>query len=604
VRKAQRLPQKRLKSEQGFVRKNWKGRLRVALVYPNTYGVGMSNLGFHAVYSIFNDMDTVLCERLFLSEGTLPPKTPPVSLESQTPLSDFDIIAFSISFEIDFPNILEILHLAGIPFLAADRVFAHPLVIAGGVACLLNPEPIAEFIDCFLIGEAEVLLPSFIDNLQQIYHRQDRDKPGLLKHLAHRVLGAYIPAFYKPVYHGDQTLAQMKPDDGIPEIIERAYLSDLSQHPASTAILTPNTVFAQTRLIETGRGCPHGCRFCSAGFVYRPPRFKSGSMLKKEIEEGLPAAKKIGLVGAAISDLPEINKLCRFICDKNILVSFSSLRADALTPELIAALRQSKIKTATIAPDAGTLRLRKVINKNITKEALIGATKALVEGGIPNLKLYFMIGLPTETDQDIQGIIELCKEIKAVFLEASRPKKRIGDIAVSLNFFIPKPVTPFQWHPMEDIRQLKTKLKRIRTALKKVANIRIQENNQRRAFLQALFSRGDRRVAQLLLMAHKNRWNWARTLKVSPINPSFYVHRLRSADELLPWDFIDHGISKAYLLKEYFLAQKEQESAPCPMTECGLCNRCKRQPHELSPLFIKPQKGSSAFSLVSKIQEP
>lgn len=563
-----------MKSEIGTIRKQWKGRIKVALVYPNTYHVGMSNLGFQTVYDLLNKIDHVVCERSFLPDDSGPAAGRIVAIESGSPISDFDIIAFSVSFENDYPNLLTILDRAGIPLRSDDRGTPHPLVIAGGIAFFSNPEPVSPFIDCFLIGEAEAILPRFFDIA--LPDLLSQDKRTCLKTLARNVTGAYVPAFYSTTYNPDGTVCAIEPLIDVPVKIERMYMKDLSNVPTCSAIITTDTTFDSTFLIEVGRGCPHGCRFCSTGFVYRPPRFRSFSLLDKCLQQGASMTDEIGLVGAAVSDLPDINKLCGRALEKGTRISFSSLRADALSPELLSILRQNKVKTATIAPDAGSERMRKVINKGITEEDVLNAAENLVASGIPNLKLYFMIGLPTETMDDVEAIVLLCKQIKHRFLKSSRIRKRIGEITVSLNSFIPKPFTPFQWIPMDEVRSLKKKIKKIKDGLKRVANVRVHSDIPRWAYIQALLSSGDRKVAQILLLANQNRGNWPKTFKASPVNPDFYVHRERSLNELLPWDFIDNGINKSFLKQEYKRALQGKTSPPCPIESCNICGVCKQ----------------------------
>ena len=283
---------------------------------------------------------------------------------------------------------------------------------------------------------------------------------------------------------------------------------------------------------------------------------------------------KIGLLGAAVSDLPEIGQLCAYAIHNNTALSFSSLRADAITPELMEAMRYSGVKTATIAPDAGSERMRRVINKGLTETDILSAAESLVKNGILNLKLYFMVGLPTETTDDVEAIADLCLKIKAVFLESSRPNRRIGEITVSLNAFSPKPFTPFQWAAMDATRLLKSKIRLIRKRLQHTDNVRLQVNSLRQAYLQALLSRGDRRVSEILLLARKNRWNWPKTFKETPIHPDFFSLRERLPDERLPWDFIDHGVSKAFLLNEYQRALQAKTTPSCPMQDCHQCGVC------------------------------
>jgi len=568
ARKNETSPGDLLESEKGTVRKNWHGRTKIALVYPNQYHVGMSNLGFQAVYRLFNRMDAVVCERVFLPDDRSHDHRL-VSLESGRPLDDFDIVAFSVSFENDFPNILKILEKAALPLKAIDRGRPHPLVLAGGVACFSNPEPIAAFIDCFVLGEAEPILTQLVDRFDP-----EVDRAALLKRLTQNIPGIYVPAFYRPSYKPDGTLSAFAPLDDVPPTIKRVFLDELSVSPTCSEVITPRTPFGQTFLVETGRGCPHGCRFCSAGFIYRPPRFLPLPILQDCLKQGQVLSDKIGLVGAAVSDLPEIDALCRHILQNDICTSFSSLRAEALSTGLVDVLKRSRVKTATIAPDAGSQRLRMVINTGISEADVLAAAEMLVSNGIPNLKLYFMIGLPTETADDVDAIVSLCKRIKHTFLKSSRARKRIGDMTVSLNSFVPKPSTPFQWAPMDEVPVLKAKIKTVKKGLKPVANVRLHADIPRWAFLQALFSRGDRRVADLLLAAHRNGGNWPRTFKESPLNPAFYVHRQRSLEELFPWDFIEHGVNKSFLKTEYKKALEGRPSPPCPLKSCQICGVC------------------------------
>ncbi len=558
-----------MRGESGAVRKEHAGRLTVALVYPNTYPVGMSNLGFLTVYRLLNGFDQVVCERAFLPSGEADPTGGIKTVESGKPISDFDIVAFSLSFENDYPAILAVLEKAGLPLESSDRGTPYPLIVAGGVACFLNPEPIAAFIDCFLLGEAEIALPLFLDAVDP-----KADRQATLSRIARHVPGAYVPAFYTPLYHKNGILRELQVLPGTPRTVKPPRFKNLADEPASSSIIAQDTTFKNTYLLEVARGCPHGCRFCSAGFVYRPPRFQSLSTLKACLVQAAKRTSRVGLVGTAVSDLPHLDELCRFAIEKGLQVSFSSLRADALDENLVKTLRASKVKTATIAPDAGSERMRRIINKGISEAQILKAAEILVAGGIPNLKVYFMVGLPWETDQDVRAIVELTGKIKQRFLEASRKQKKIGSITVSLNAFVPKPFTPFQWCPMDDRKSLRTKIKTVRKALQKIPNVRVQAENLRWSYIQAVLARGDRRVSGLLLQAHANDGNWSRTFKETTLDPDFYVTRERSADERLPWEFIDHGLKKAFLVKEYQRARAGKTSRDCPLDNCHLCGIC------------------------------
>jgi len=559
-----------LGGESGAVRKDHAGRITIALVYPNAYPVGMSNLGFLTVYRLLNRFDQVVCERAFLPSGEDGRERGIKTIESGKSIRDFDIVAFSLSFENDYPAILAVLEKAGLPLESSDRGTPHPLVVAGGVACFLNPEPIAAFIDCFLLGEAEIILPLFLDA-----YEPETDRRETLARIAREIPGAYVPAFYTPSYHTDGTLKDLDVCPDAPRTVKPPRFKDLADEPAFSSIITQDTTFKDTYLLEVARGCPHGCRFCSAGFVYRPPRFQSLAVLKTCLAQAAERTSRVGLVGTAVSDLPHLNDLCRFATEKGLQVSFSSLRADALDTGLVETLRASKVKTATIAPDAGSERMRRIINKGLSEAQILKAAEMLVAGGIPNLKLYFMVGLPWETESDVLAIVALTEKIKQQFLDASRKMKKIGSITVSLNAFVPKPFTPFQWCPMDDRKSLQAKIKTVRKALQKIPNVRLQAENLRWSYVQALLARGDRRVAELLKHAHTLDGNWSRTFKETAVDPDFYITRERNIGERLPWSFIDHGLSRAFLESEYRRAEKAKASPACPLEGCQVCGVCR-----------------------------
>ncbi len=555
-----------------MVRKVWKNRISVCLVYPNLYQLGMSNLGFQTVYAQLNRIDHVVCERAFLAEDHRGSKGH-VSIESGSAFKDFDIVAFSVSFENDFPNILNILRSCGIPWLSDHRSDNHPLIVGGGVACFSNPEPIAPFFDLFFLGESEGMLDEFFKLYDPAENRHDR-----MVKIARSVPGIYVPSFYKVSYHDNGTLSAFESIEDVPETIPKIRIKDLSDFSTTSTLLTDDTTFADTFLIEVSRGCAHGCRFCSAGFIYRPPRFRPLSLLAENITTGACITNQVGLMGAAVSDHPDIERLCALAHEKNLQLSFSSLRADSLSGELVHVLKKSSIKTATIAPDAGSERMLNVINKGITSDHILSGVETLVAAGIPNLKLYFMVGLPTETTEDVQAIVTMCKKIKHAFLKFSRPQKRIGEITVSVNSFVPKPLTPFQWAAMDDISTLKKKIKMVKDGLRKVPNVRVHADMPKWASLQGLFSRADRKVSTLIVQSVKNQENWPKTFKESTLNPDFYVLRKRFEDEIFPWDFIDHGIDKSFLLKEYHQALNEKTSPPCPIKgSCTICGACKKK---------------------------
>ena len=510
----------------------------------------MSNLGFQTVYRLFNDMDDVICERAFLPEKD-PLQSGVKTIETRSRLNDFDIIAFSISFENDYPHVLTILKGCGVPLRSGDRFDSMPLVLAGGVACFLNPEPLAPFMDCFFIGEAESILSEFF----QVYHPKIKRRQ-ILKSLAAQLPGIYVPSFYRTDWHKDKTIKSFSPVSDSPSKIHRVYIKDLAEISTTSVVVSPLTTFGQMFLIEVGRGCPHGCRFCTTGYVYRPYRFRGGPQLIASLEKGLSITDRIGLVGAAITDLPDLSSLCQKAVACKAQVSFSSFRADRLSPHLISLIGQSGSKTATIAPDAGSQRMRDVIKKGITEDDVLMAVDKLVSAGIPHLKLYFMIGLPTESGEDIIEIINLCRRIKQTFLGSSRKKGRMGSITVSINPFVPKPFTPFQWAAMDEGHVLQNKIQTIAQGLKKLPNVRMIAETPRQAFIQALLSRGDQKVSEILLQLCESGKNWAKILKETEIDVKFYAARERAADEILAWDHIDHGFSPSLLEREYKKALK------------------------------------------------
>ena len=532
--------------------KKGKRLIKTALIYPNTYRAGMSNLGFQTVYKLANKIEFVSCERIFWSKPKKNSDDNPKSIETGLNLDQFDVIMFSISFENDFLNLIQLLAQAGIPLRSSDRNHIHhPLVVAGGVACFLNPEPISPFIDCFLLGEAECLLENFFDEFTK-----NSDKESLLKNLEQKIPGAYVPGF---------TTRNNLP-------VKVQYLKSLETVTSCTTILSSDTAFKSTFLIETLKGCPHGCRFCSAGFIYRPPRIYPAKNIYNAMDKALGKTDKIGLVSSAIADHPAIIDICSYGLEHKFQLSFSSLRADKLNSTFIEALSNSKIKTATLAPEAGSKRMLKIINKNIDSKDIIDAVKKLVNAGIMNLKLYFMIGLPFEQIKDVHAIVELTKDIKSVFLEESKKRKKIGTITLSINPFIPKPVTPFQWAAMEDEKTLKIKTDIIRQGLKKIANIKINIESLKKAKINALLSCGDKKSADILESALK--YGWASALRKNKEYCNLVIYSEKPLNAPLPWDFVDNHVNKKFLVKEFLKAKDEKTSVPCPMIDCSKCKIC------------------------------
>ncbi len=581
LRKLKARHQQWLAEERGTVRKDWGGKLSIALAFPNRYAVGMSNLGFQSVYEFLNRFEQVVCERVFYPEPEDLPalRQQPgrlLSIESQRPLADFQLIAFSISFENDFGNAIEMLRLAGLPPFSKQRGAGHPYVAAGGIAAFMNPEPLAPFLDFVFVGEGESLIPEFLEFWLPSRERETA-RFELLPALAREVRGIYVPSLYHASYHEDGTLAAIAPlpGTGAPArvICRRADLAASS--PCKTAILTPNTEFSAVQLVEIGRGCGHGCRFCAAGCLYRPVRYHQAATLEEALAAGFPEVSRVGLVSAAVSDHPEIADLCRQLLDSGRLLSFSSLRADGITPDLVAALTASGHRAVAIAVEAGSERLRRLINKHLTLEQVYRAVTLLTEGGILNLKLYFMIGLPTETREDLEAMVEVVKGVKHHVLKISRGRKRLGTITLSVNAFIPKPFTPFQWTGFAGIRELKEKARWLQQALRKVPNVRVHFDVPKYAYVQALLARGDRRVAIFLEKTALDGLSWTQAMRTAPLNPDFWVMRDRDREEAFPWEVIDPGITRAFLWEEYQHGLKGQLTEACrPGEECHRCGVC------------------------------
>ena len=571
-----------LADEHGAVVKGWGGRIPIALVYPNRYFVAMSNLGFQTVYRLLNRLDHVVCERFFLPEPeeiqAVASGAGPLSLESQRPLRNFRIVAFSVAFENDFPHLVHLLHLGNLSPASSRRHQDEPLVVAGGVAAFLNPEPIAPFVDLVLLGEAEPMLDAFISAWEEA-DAAGLSREEVLAFLASRVPGAYAPALYRPEYHPDGTVAAFVPLlSSLPARVRAQSASLDREEPAQTLVFTRHTEFAETMLVEVGRGCGRGCRFCAAGFVYRPIRFQRSDRILGAIRGSRATGGKIGLVSAAVSDHPEIEAVCLEIRRTGASLTLSSLRADSITPALLGTLRDSGLRTVALAPEAGSDRLRRVINKNLAEEQILDAVTAVADSGIPNVRLYFMIGLPTETEEDIAAIIQLVKRIKHRQLVIGRGRGRLGTITVSVNSFVPKPATPFQWAPFCDLDLLKRRIKKIKRGLGSVANVRVHADVPRWAYIQALLSRGDRRLAPLLTAVVENGGNWAQAIKRVNVNPEFYLYRERGKDERFPWDFIDHRVSRDYLWEEWEKARAGKVTSACDPEHCCRCGVCSATP--------------------------
>jgi radical SAM superfamily enzyme YgiQ (UPF0313 family) len=547
-----------ISEEEGYEPRRGGGGASVCLVYPNRYRVGMSNLGFQAVYALVNSLPGWICERAFLPDPDDRKEyeksgTPLLSLESQRELREFDVVAFSVSFESDYLVIPEILDLAKIPPLAADRDESYPLVIAGGAAIFLNPEPAADFFDLACIGEAEPLLQPLLELL----HGEFATRADLLRQAA-RLRGIYVPSLYEPRYDGGR-YAGYTALDGAPRQVERVWAETLAGEPTSSTILTPGTEFSDMFLVEVSRGCPRGCRFCAAGFIYLPFRQRPVEELEAEAVRGLEFRKKIGLVGAAVSDYRDIGKLCTTILEHGGKVSVSSLRIDGLDGEMIEVLKKSGHMTVALAPEGGSQRLRDLVAKNINEEQILAACDLLISRDILNLKLYFIIGLPTETEEDLAELVALTEKIRLKVLERAKANRRIGDIQLSVNPFVPKPFTPLQWCGMEPIPSLEKKIAFLRDSLRKMPNVKLQVEGPRDAFLQALLSRGDRRLSAFLLEGARGG-NWRKAMKGMEWPAEEMVNRTIPLDEPLPWDVIADP-RRERLVREYRAALRGEITA-------------------------------------------
>ena len=553
-----------LARETGYVRKPHGGRLRVALAFPNTYYVGMSSLGYQTVYRLFNQIDEVVCERVFL-----PPKqelrdqvasgAPLLTLESQTPVGEFDVFAFSVSFEWDYTNVVSMLRLAKLAPRAADRSARDPLVVIGGAVTFVNPEPLALFADVIAAGEGEMLVPDLAAVMRETAERDE-----LLRQLASR-RGFYVPSFYDVRYEPDGTIAAFEPcaGTGAPAVVRKAAVRSADKlDPPSTSIFTPDTEFGSRFLIEVVRGCANLCRFCWAGYNYLPVRAFPADRIIELATEARRFSSKAGLVSIALCDHPEIERILRSLLALGYSISPASLRLDDLTEPIVRLLKESGERSITIAPETGSDRLRRVINKTVTNDEILEAADVIFRNGIDNLKLYYMIGLPTETDDDLVAIRDLTVQMRDVMMKHARPRGHVGRIVGSVNPLIPKPGTAYQWIPMEDPAITDRKAKRLRQLLAGIDNVYFSIKSERHSYYQALLSLADRRVADTIEAAERNGGQWRAAVAETGLDADFYIFRDRSKDAVLPWDIIDGGMKTSFFQSEFQKALREEWTLP------------------------------------------
>jgi radical SAM superfamily enzyme YgiQ (UPF0313 family) len=552
-----------LAKETGWIRKPHGDRLRVALAFPNTYWVGMSNLGFQTVYRLFNALDDVVCERVFL-----PPKQelaalkaarlPLLTLESQSPVGEFDVLAFSVSFEWDYVNVLTLLGLAGMPLYAAERNDRHPLVVIGGAVTFVNPEPLAPFADVIAAGEGEVLVPALARGFSGAADRRE------LARLLAAERGFYVPSLYEPEYSDSGTLARFRAGDAVAPVPVRkaAVKATDGLDPPATTVFTPQTEFGSRFLVEVVRGCANLCRFCWAGYNYLPVRPFPADRILQLAERSRPYASRAGLVSIALCDHPEIERILSRLHEMGYAISPASLRLDDLTESIVGILRASGERGITIAPETGSDRLRRVINKTITNEQILDRADMIFASGIENLKLYYMIGLPTETDEDLVAIRDLTLRIRDAMLKHGRSRGQIGRIVGSVNPLIPKPGTAYQWLPMEDPAVIDRKIKRLRALVSDIDNVYFNIKSERHSYYQALLSLGDRRVSPAIVAAERNGQNWRAAVAEAGVDADFFIFRDRSRDDVLPWDIIDGGMKASFFRAEYAKALREEWTLP------------------------------------------
>ena len=561
------------KDEDSRVTVNPHAGQKVAIVYPNTYFVGMSNLGLHIIYEEINLRNDSVCERIFLPEKKEleaydKTKTPLMSVETQRPMHQFDVVAFDVTFEMDYFHIPLMLRHGRVPIMGKDRTEFDPIVIAGGPCATFNPEPFADFIDAFIIGEGEGIVSRVLDIIRD-GKMEGLDRHTILRQLAN-ISGVYVPSLYVPIYSDDGEFKGYHVAEGAPKTIKRHF--EMLTSGGETVVATNYTEFGAMYIIEVARGCGRHCRFCMAGYCFRVPRVRPLEILKEGVDRAEKLGKKVGLMGAAISDYPEVDELVTYIRSKDMRYSCASLRADSLTQAVVDGLADSGQKTITIAPETGSERLRRVINKGISEEHLQNAATLSAKSGIQHMRLYIMIGLPTETDEDIEAIVGLAERTQAHMAEVGCK----GRLTLSINPFIPKPFTPFQWMAMDNQKTVEKKLQYIKKALQKNRRIEVLVESPKEAYIQGVLARGDRRLGAVLAACAADRGSksFKAEMKAAGLDMDEMNYRERSFDEFLPWSHLDMGMDDGYLEMEWKRSVDEAYTPPC-VQGCKRCGVCK-----------------------------